>query len=314
MNRHVFGPVASRRLGRSLGIDPVRHKSCQLDCIYCECGPTPLTTLARQRFFPPEELLEELERVLAAIPPPDWITFGGAGEPLLSADFSRFSASIKARHPEIPQALLTNSVLLDDLEILAGINTLDLILPSLDAVSEESFRAVNRPHPGLTADTLVRNLVRTRELFHGEIWLEIFVLPGINDSDAELSLFREAIGRIRPDRVQLNSLDRPGAVTKVPRAGARELIAFQARLAVPGTEIISRDFLPDPGDDKIEAQILHAIDRRCCTIPELAGVTALGQDELEARLQILAERGALAVMEKNSERYYCRRTPPQQPR
>lgn len=313
MNRHVFGPVASRRLGRSLGIDPVRHKSCQLDCIYCECGPTPLTTLARQRFFPPEELLEELERVLATIPPPDWITFGGAGEPLLSADFSRFSTVIKARHPEIPQALLTNSVLLDDREIRAGINTLDLILPSLDAVSEEIFRAVNRPHPGLTADTLIRNLVRTRELFHGEIWLEIFVLPGINDSDAELALFREALGRIRPDRIQLNSLDRPGAVTKVPRAGARELLAFRERLALPGTEIISRDFLPDADEDKIEAQILHAVDRRRCTSPELAGVTALGQDELEARLQILAERGALAVMEQNGERYYCRRKPWQPP-
>jgi len=249
--KHIFGPLISRRLGCSLGIDPVGYKTCSFDCIYCECGTTSRLSATRERFFPPEELLEEVDRFLSSNPAPDWITFGGSGEPLLSLDFPLFTRTIHADYPEIPQALLTNSVFLNDPAIRPELNNLSLILPSLDTALESNFNRINRPHPDIHFSTILEALISLRDNFQGNIWLEVFIIPGINDSKEEIEEFRRIITRIRPDRIQLNTLDRPGAVTGLRKADSKQLCRFRDLLHLPHTEIIARSHLPDTRKEAI---------------------------------------------------------------
>ena len=299
--KHLFGPVISRRLGRSLGVDPVGSKTCSFDCVYCECGPTEKLTAERERFFPPEELLLEIQTFLESHDPPDWITFGGSGEPLLSLDFPQFTAEIRKKHPDIRQALLTNSTFLTLTDIHACLNNLDLILPSLDAAFESSYQAVNRPHSGLDFNTMIKGLVDLKKHFNGKIWLEIFMIPGLNDSEEEILEFRRIIRRIAPDSIQLNTLDRPGAYPGVHKADPEQLKRFRSLLDLPNTEIIARCALPDTRREAVveaERRILHAAERRPCTKEELLPISDLSEERLEQLLGALVERGALEMHEK----------------
>lgn len=215
----VFGPIHSRRLGRSLGINLLPFKTCSLDCVYCECGPTTNLTTTRQEFVPLEQVCRELDQVFDAGTPFDYITFSGLGEPTLYSRIGEIVRHAKARRPEAKICLLTNATLLAS----AGdeLDGLDLIVPSLDGSCEEEFRTVNRPAPGLTLEKLVGDIADFRKK-HQQIamWLEVFIVPGVNDSDPSIERFCSLIARIAPDKVQINSLDRKGAVDwiRVPPA------------------------------------------------------------------------------------------------
>ncbi len=239
--KHLFGPVQSRRLGISLGIDLVGAKICSLDCVYCECGSTATLTLERQEYVRADAIIGELKDYLKSRPKLDFITFGGSGEPTLNTGFGRVVRFIKESYPEYPCALLTNGTLFYLPDVRRDALPFDLVLPNLDAVSNTAFARLNRPDMELDNGRIIEGLVAFRKEFKGPIWLEVFIVPGINDNDAELKLLKEAALKINPDRVQLNSLDRPGACDWVAPATGDHLRAIARSFAPLPVEIISRN-------------------------------------------------------------------------
>ncbi len=203
----IFGPIASRRLGHSLGIDLVPSKTCNLDCLYCEVGKTTLLTETRQSFVDLDALVAEIK---ACPYPIDCLTLTGSGEPTLHMDMDVIIARLKTEF-SYPIVLITNSLLLRDEHVRREIVGVDIIMPSLDAVTQNVFEQVNKPVPGVQVADIVEGLVRFRDLFKGKIWLEILFVKGINDLPSEVLALKQAIARIRPDRIQLNTVVRAPA-------------------------------------------------------------------------------------------------------
>lgn len=223
MYKYLFGPVPSRRLGMSLGIDLVPHKACSLNCIYCECGRTTNLTTERKEYVPVNDIFAELNRFLKENPAPDYITFSGAGEPTLNSGIGKILSFIKTNYPTVPVAVLTNGTLLSDKQVRKGLLKADLVLPSLDAASERTFRKINIPHKSLSVNSHIQGIIDFRKEYSGKINLEIFIIPGYNDNPKELDSLKDAILKIKPDIVQLNTLDRPGTVEKLRAASNAEL-------------------------------------------------------------------------------------------
>ena len=207
--RHLYGPVPSRRLGGSLGIDLVPHKICTYDCIYCQIGKTTKKTLTRKEYVPVKEITEEVERFLkegaASI---DYLSLTGSGEPTLHSQIRSVIEGIKAI-TSIPVAVITNGSLLYEEEVRQDLLRADLVLPSLDAVSPEVFRKINRPRKGFSVDKVIEGLVEFRNVYKGRIWLEILFCKGINDGKEELLRMKNVVDRVRPDRIHLNTVVRP---------------------------------------------------------------------------------------------------------
>ncbi len=212
MYKHLFGPVPSRRLGMSLGIDLIPHKICSLNCVYCECGATTVLTHDRKEYVPVNEIYSELKDFFKHNPDPDYLTFSGAGEPTLHSHIGEVIAFLKELRPAIPVAVLTNGTLFTDPELRKELMRADLVLPSLDAATDEALRKINRPRRELLASAYIDGLIDFSREFEGEIWLEIFLLPGYNDDQKNLEALKEAAMSINPQRIQLNTLDRPGTV------------------------------------------------------------------------------------------------------
>jgi wyosine [tRNA(Phe)-imidazoG37] synthetase (radical SAM superfamily) len=238
--KHIYGPVKSRRLGNSLGVDMVPHKTCSLDCVYCECGATTVLTTERREYIPTEPIIAEIDDYLSNNPPPDYVTFGGSGEPTLHSGLGAIIKHLKSRSPAQKLALLTNSTLLGDEQLRRDILPCDLILPSLDAVSDGVFRKVNLPESSISCEKIINGLIALSSEYKGKIWLEVFIAPGINDADDEIILFKKVITRINPTIVQLNSLDRPGTCDALGAASRASLEGIAHRFAPLPAEIISR--------------------------------------------------------------------------
>ncbi|MBN1167306.1 MAG: radical SAM protein [Methanospirillaceae archaeon] len=235
---HLFGPVLSRRLGRSLGVNLVPKKTCNYDCVYCECGPTTCLTAIRREYVPVHAVISELNRFLEQNPILDHITFGGYGEPTLNEGIGRIAEHLAVEYPRYRTALLTNGALFSDATVRNDVCEIDILLPSLDTVTDEVFSVINKPVPPITADTVITGLEALRDEYNGEIWLEIFIIPGLNDTAEEIEGLHEALARIRPDRVQLNTLDRPGVAGWVVPAAQSHLELIAEELDYPGVEVI----------------------------------------------------------------------------
>jgi len=235
-SRHVFGPVPSRRLGASLGVDVVRFKTCSYDCIYCQLGRTTDHCAVAAGIATPEEIAAEVREKLAAGPRPDWITFAGSGEPTLYPRLGELIALLKPLG--VPVAVITNGSLLWREDAAAACALADLVSPTLVAGSEEIWRRVNRPHESIGFARMVEGLVRFRERFRGQIWLEVMLVAGVNDSDAEVRAVADVARRIRPDRVQLNTVVRPPAESAA-RSVPPERLAELAPLFDPPAEVVA---------------------------------------------------------------------------
>lgn len=238
--KHIYGPIRSRRLGCSLGVDMAPLKTCSLDCVYCECGATTALTAERAEYIPTGEIIAELDDYLAGGAPPGYVTFGGSGEPTLHSGLGEIIGHLKKRFPAQKLALLTNSTLLRDSRLRRDILPCDLILPSLDAVSDDVFRRVNKPEASINCAGIIEGLMLLSSEYRGEMWLEVFIAPGINDSADEIALFRDVIARINPARVQLNSLDRPGTCAELAVASLDSLKDIARALEPLPVEIVSR--------------------------------------------------------------------------
>jgi Fe-S oxidoreductase len=214
MYKHVFGPVPSRRLGISLGVDLVVSKSCNLNCIFCECGATKKIQLERQRFKDMNEILEEISAVLKDIKP-DYITFSGSGEPTLSLDLGNISKAIKEDLKYQGKiCLITNSLLLADENLMKELEYIDLIVPTLNTLTQDIFEKIVRPDYRTSVEEIRKGFINlNNSKYKGKIWIEIFILENVNDSDknfVDIANFLKS-ENIRYDKIQLNTIDRVGA-------------------------------------------------------------------------------------------------------
>jgi len=303
--QYIFGPVASRRLGRSLGVDLIPYKTCSFDCLYCEIGRTTNKTVERKEYVSSDQILHGVKRFLSETSaPPDYITLGGSGEPTLNSKIGEIIAEIKNLTP-IPVAVLTNSSLfcLDDVK--EGLLKADLILPSLDAVSPFFFQYLNRPHPSLDAQKITQGLKDFRKAFPGKIWLEILFCQGVNDSQEEIDRLKEAIEEICPDRVQLNSLDRPPAEDFVFPVTIERLEAIKKNFGGKAEIIASPIF---HGIDDIvlskKNRVVNLVRRRPCTLVDISRALGIHQNELIKLLDILGKEGKVHHRTYNNQCYY----------
>lgn len=290
MYQFLFGPVPSRRLGMSLGIDLVPKKVCTLNCVYCEVGKTTTLTTQRKEYVSCDKVIDELDRFMIKGPRLDYITFSGCGEPTLNSRIGDVLKYVQRKYPGIRTAVLTNGTLLHDPAVRKEINTATVLLPSLDAASDKVFRRINRPKSSLDIASYIQGLIDLREEYSGEIWLEIFLLKGFNDTVGELELLRKAILEIHPDRVQLNTLDRPGIVSGLLPLSLNDMERIIKDWQMDNVEIIASSTARralEAYDGDVETKILETITRRPCTLDDLQEVLALNRNEINKYLSVL---------------------------
>jgi wyosine [tRNA(Phe)-imidazoG37] synthetase (radical SAM superfamily) len=214
--KYVYGPVPSRRLGQSLGIDPIPLKTCNWNCVYCQLGRTVPLVSVRKEYAPPDVILDEIQEALAAHAPGeiDWVTFVGSGEPTLHVGIGRMIREVKAL-TDLPVAVITNGSLLYLPQVRQALATADAVMPSLDAGKRALYLKVNRPHPEVTYERLVKGLTAFRRVYQGELWPEVMLVWGLNDTEEALSDIATILRRVRPDRVAINLPTRPPVETWV---------------------------------------------------------------------------------------------------
>jgi len=304
--RYLFGPVPSRRLGRSLGVDLVPHKTCSLNCIYCECGKTTHLTTERAEYVPTTEIIAELTDYLSQKPGLDFVTFSGAGEPTLHSRLGHIVEFLKQQFGHYKIALLTNGTLFYQPELRQEVATIDVILPSLDAADDQTMKRINRPHRQITAAQLISGLIELKKIQTGVMWLEVFIVPGINDHPDHIQKLRHAIHQIQPDLVQLNSLDRPGTEHWVAGATLPHLQSIAQQLDWP-TEIIARfpqQKRSSVHRDDIEAAILEMVRRRPATADDLSQMLGLQINEVNNYLSHLLTAGAIQSRQMERGLFY----------
>jgi wyosine [tRNA(Phe)-imidazoG37] synthetase (radical SAM superfamily) len=307
MYKYLFGPVPSRRLGISLGVDLVPHKVCSLDCIYCECGPTTKLTLDRKEYILYDKVIRELDHYFTHNPDPDYITFSGSGEPTLNVRFGGVMEFIKQRKPGIPVAVLTNGTLLHQKQVRMELLKADVVLPSLDAATENTFRKLNRPHHALNLEEYIRGLEQFRREYSGKIWLEVLIIPGYNNDETNLNHLKAAFHKIKPDKIQLNTLDRPGTIDDLSAADQAELQRIIDFWQLDNVEVITKP--PERKDIKsyredTEAAILETISRRPCTVKDLTTILGLHANEVNKYLGVLEDEGKVKAVSQKRGIFY----------
>jgi wyosine [tRNA(Phe)-imidazoG37] synthetase (radical SAM superfamily) len=307
MYKYIFGPVPSRRLGMSLGVDLVPHKVCSLDCVYCECGKTTKLTTDRMEYILYDNVTAELNHFIENNPAPDYITFSGSGEPTLNSRIGDVLEFIKKIKPDIPVAVLTNGTLFNDKQVRSEIMNADVVLPSLDAASQDVFEKINSPDHKLKIEEYIDGIVTFRNEYKGKIWLEVLIIPGYNDSESELALLKNAFARIKPDSIQVNTLDRPGTVENLRSATRAELERVVDFWDMDIVEIISA--APDRKNIKsyredIETAILETIFRRPCTVDDLVKILGRHINEVNKYLDVLEAEGKIEHVRQERGVFY----------
>lgn len=302
---HIFGPVPSRRLGVSLGVDLMLPKTCSMDCVYCECGRTTHLVQKCREYVPTEVIKEELGRYLRERPQLDHVTFSGSGEPTLHQGIGEIVDFIKEKFPDYAVALLTNSSMMPKKDVRKRIADVDVVVASLDAASPEVFRRINRPHPLLDIDRIIDGLAAFRENYTNQLWVEIFVVPGLNDNDEEVARLQEALKKINPQRIHLNTLDRPGTEGWVKPASP-DLMAT-IRKAFHNSDIIEYN-LPNASKQAVKngcpQQILGTLRRRPLTAEDVSRMTGLAFSEVCRQLDLLLEMGEIEKQEMLRGTFY----------
>jgi wyosine [tRNA(Phe)-imidazoG37] synthetase (radical SAM superfamily) len=291
----------------SLGVDLVPHKVCSLDCVYCECGKTTKLTTDRMEYILYDNVTAELNHFIENNPAPDYITFSGSGEPTLNSRIGDVLEFIKKLKPDIPVAVLTNGTLFNDKQVRSEIMNADVVLPSLDAASQAVFEKINSPDHKLKIEEYIDGIVTFRNEYKGKIWLEVLIIPGYNDSESELALLKNAFARIKPDSIQVNTLDRPGTVENLRSATRAELERVVDFWDMDIVEIISA--APDRKNIKsyredIETAILETIFRRPCTVDDLVKILGRHINEVNKYLDVLEAEGKIEHVRQERGVFY----------
>jgi wyosine [tRNA(Phe)-imidazoG37] synthetase (radical SAM superfamily) len=273
-------------LGRSLGIDLVPVKTCTFNCPFCEVGLTTVHTVERCEYVPVDAVLAEFDDWLASGGTADIVTVAGSGEPTLHSRFGDILAAIRARC-DIPTALLTNSSLMHLPEVREGAANASIVKVSLSAWDQASFERVNHAHPSLSFESMVEGLRALRGVYNARIWMEVFLMAGVNDDPADVRKIAELAQGIRPDRIQLNTVVRPPADGKA-KAVAPEALRTLAVLFAPEAELIA-GFQGEPacGSRATEVEVVNMLARRPCTAADVAASFGLPLEDAEALLERL---------------------------
>ena len=277
-NRFVFGPVPSRRLGRSLGVDLVPFKTCSFDCVYCQLGRTTHHTTTRKVYAPTEELIAELTATFEDDPDVDYVTLAGSGEPTLHSQLGEIVSAVK-EITETPIVILTNGSLFWNPEVRADCAQADVILPTLAAHDEETYRRIHRPAPGIDFRRHLSGLLALRDETKAALWLELFLLKDLNASMDDCVAFKALIDRIQPERVQINTAVRPAAEPDA-HAVPLERLEQWARLLGPTVEVIA-NVAPAARaySETTEAEVLALCRRRPCTLEQVAAGLGIHRNE-----------------------------------
>lgn len=264
---YLFGPVSSRRLGSSLGVDIVPFKTCSYNCIYCQLGRTEKVTSVRKPYVAPEAVIDELKQWLALGGSSDYITFSGSGEPTLNSEIGKIIKGIKSL-TDIPVCVITNGSLLDLKRVRDSILKADLVIPSLDAGCEKTFRLINRPEAAIEYQDTVDGLIKFTDEFKGKIYLEIFLVKGVNDKKEEILKIKEIVDRLDPDRIELNSIARPSA-EKIDAPSIEKLEEIKnilgERVSIVGSVSESGRHRSVKGEDEMMAML----KRRPCRVEDI---------------------------------------------
>jgi wyosine [tRNA(Phe)-imidazoG37] synthetase (radical SAM superfamily) len=277
--KYLYGPVPSRRLGLSLGVDIVPFKVCTLDCVYCQIGSTTEKTVERKEYVPIKAVLAELRQRVEHGLRADFVTMSGSGEPTLYSRLGELIEAIK-NITDIAVAIVTNGTLLYRQDVRADCAKADVVLPSLDAADEPTFRRVNRPHADISAERLISGLCAFRDEYPGQIWLEVLLVEGVNTSDEQIARIKEAIERIRPDKVQLNTAVRPAADFGVRPVDVGKLEAIAAVLG-DRCEVVG-GFSPSGCGSLAESRVqdvLSMLKRRPCSLDDICSGLNIGRNE-----------------------------------
>jgi len=301
---YVFGPVPSRRLGFSLGIDLVPKKVCSLDCIYCQVGPTTKKTITRKEYIPLNPVVEELKKWAYEGGEADVVTMSGNGEPTLNSKIGELLIQIKDI-TDLPTVVITNGTLLYRAEVRKDLLNADIVLPSLDAVTPNVFRAINRPHRSLDINKIIEGLIKFRDQFRGKYFLEILFCKGINDTERELEALYHAIEKIDPDEIHLNTVVRPPQNKRALPLTMEELERIAKRFGKK-TKIIAhfdKEHLSTALQD-FEKRVLDYLDRRPATPEDLCLVFGVTNDKLMNFMDKLKDEGKVVERVYDKKLYF----------
>ena len=302
MNNYIFGPVPSRRLGRSLGVDLVPFKTCSYDCIYCQLGRTTCKTTERKEWVPLDAVLGELECKLALRP--DYITLSGSGEPTLYSRLDELIDRIKSM-TDIPVAVLTNGSLLWQKKVQQQLVRADLVMPSLDVGNQTAFHLVNRPHESINFEQMLSGLIAFRQCYRGQYWLEVLLVGAFTDFGQEVAAIRVCVSRIQPDRMLLGTVTRPPAeecAIAVPHDRLMELAATFS----PQAEVLQEYHAPDAAQTVSTSRedILGLLARRPCSIDAIATGLQMHKVEVIKHIETLMAEGLIETRACGQEQVY----------
>lgn len=305
--KYLFGPIPSRRLGLSLGVDMVPKKICSLDCVYCEVGASTKLTRERKEYILFDKLLGEIDHYMQNGSKPDYITLTGSGEPSLNTRLGDTIHYIKKHYPAVKIAILTNGTLMDDPQVRMEMLEADLVMPSLDAASLDVFEKINKPAEGVDLEGYIQGLRDFRQEYRGNYQLEILFLKGYNIEKAELLKLKAIIQSIQPDLIQLNTLDRPGVVENLEALSYEELKEIADFWELDHVNIAKK-----PSEKKAEAiqtqdlkkSIFQTLKRRPLTIDDLSKMLGLAAEPILTALQQLQDEGKIIAKEEGRGAFY----------
>ena len=301
--KHLFGPVPSRRLGRSLGVDLTPFKTCTLDCIFCQLGRTTRQTLDRQEYVSVAGVTKELQDWIEAGGQADYVTLAGSGEPTLNTGFGEVLKFVHER-TAIPTALLSNGTLFWQSGVREAAKEADVVKLSLSVWDQFSFEHVNRPHPDLSLVNIMEGYRAFRNTFQGKLWIEVFLLWGMNSVRHDVEKIAELVNAIGPDEIHLNTAVRPPSenfALPMPQSKMEELTG----LFRPAAKVIA-EFTSDKSVDVAanEKTILAMLKRRPCTAAQIAGVFGIHLNEVSKYIGKLLRTGRIRAQAGDHEAYY----------
>ena len=289
MKKFVYGPVPSRRLGISLGVDIVPYKNCSYDCIYCQLGKTTDHTIRRGSFVSVDLVMREIKEVINQNSDIDYITFSGSGEPTLNQNICEMITRVKS-FTQIPVAVLTNGSLLWDRRVREDVTRADLVVPSVDAVSEDIFQKVNLPIEGLDVKKVLDGIREFCKDYRGKVYLEIMLVKDVNDSEEEIRRINQFVGELNVDRIQLNTVIRPPGDPSAEPLDEHELLKIKALFdpELPVAIVADFDRMTSKAYHKdLEQAIIELLKRRPARRDEMATALGVHPNEIAKYLQAL---------------------------
>jgi wyosine [tRNA(Phe)-imidazoG37] synthetase (radical SAM superfamily) len=302
--KYTFGPVPSRRLGLSLGVDIIPNKLCTLDCVYCEVGVTDKRGLTRKEYFPASEILAEVKEVIIDYPNLDHITISGSGEPTLNSKIGEIIHGIK-QMTKVPVAVLTNGTLLNLPEVRRDLMEADIVSPSLDAVTMEVFQKVDRPNPKLDINRIIDGIKTFRKEYKGRMWMEILFVEGMNDHDEEVFKMKQVIDEIQPEKIHLNTVIRPPAYSIAKPVSEKRLMEIQKILGERSEIIGSFQNKHETDKHKTDKEtILLLLRRRAMTADQMVVSLGMRKEDITLSLKEMSQTNITKSFTYEGEEYF----------